>query len=304
MKQLVVLRGLPGSGKSTWAKQWVAEERGRVRVNKDDIRMMLFNVEFDPKNEAVVHDVFLQNVRIHLSRGRSVVADNTHLKASYVKELHALAASIGNVEVIEKWMNVDLNECIRRNFARERQVPVDVLRQMDKSREAFRPDKVTAYVLPVAAKANDSTLPKAIIVDLDGTLALINDRSPYDATNADKDHPNIPVVELVKAMHAQGYEIVFLSGREAKYEAPTRRFIEQHVCEHEDTCIERPIQYELFMRNTSDQRKDSIVKRELYETYVAPKYNVMFTVDDRPQVVRMWRNELGLTCLQINDVEF
>ena len=56
----------------------------------------------------------------------------------------------------------------------------------------------------------------------------------------------------------------------------------------------------LVMRKTGDYRKDSIVKREMFEEHIEGKYNVLFVLDDRNQVVDMWRKELGLTCLQCN----
>jgi hypothetical protein len=54
------------------------------------------------------------------------------------------------------------------------------------------------------------------------------------------------------------------------------------------------------MRAEKDNRKDSIIKRELFDKHIRDKYHVDFVLDDRDQVVRMWRRELGLTCLQVN----
>lgn len=57
------------------------------------------------------------------------------------------------------------------------------------------------------------------------------------------------------------------------------------------------------MRPEGDIRKDSIVKRELFEKYVRPYYNIEFVLDDRNQVVEMWRS-LGLKCLQVAEGDF
>jgi hypothetical protein len=57
------------------------------------------------------------------------------------------------------------------------------------------------------------------------------------------------------------------------------------------------------MRKTDDNRKDCIVKKEIYETFIKDKYNVLFVMDDRNQVVNMWR-EQGLTCFQVADGNF
>jgi hypothetical protein len=59
----------------------------------------------------------------------------------------------------------------------------------------------------------------------------------------------------------------------------------------------------LLMRPSGDSRPDSVVKRELYERYVAPRHTVTAVLDDRNAVVRMWR-DLGLTVLQVADGDF
>ena len=57
------------------------------------------------------------------------------------------------------------------------------------------------------------------------------------------------------------------------------------------------------MRKTGDFRKDSIVKKELFDENVRGKYNIEFVLDDRNQVVEMWRS-IGLVCLQVADGNF
>ena len=56
---------------------------------------------------------------------------------------------------------------------------------------------------------------------------------------------------------------------------------------------------DLFMRKTNDYRQDSVVKKELYERHIENKYYVEAWFDDRDQVVKMIREELGLLCLQV-----
>ena len=60
---------------------------------------------------------------------------------------------------------------------------------------------------------------------------------------------------------------------------------------------------DLYMRLPNDLRKDSIVKQEIYEMCIKDKYNVLFVLDDRDQVVNMWR-EQGLKCLQVAEGNF
>jgi hypothetical protein len=56
---------------------------------------------------------------------------------------------------------------------------------------------------------------------------------------------------------------------------------------------------ELLMRKTGDNRKDSIIKKEIFMEHVQNKYFIEFILDDRNQVVDMWRNDLQLPCFQV-----
>ena len=135
----------------------------------------------------------------------------------------------------------------------------------------------------------------AIMCDLDGTISLLNGRSPYKAETCNEDLVNEPVAKLVDCMYSNKYAIIFLSGREDKYKPQTLEFLNKAIlCNN----------YLLFMRETGDYRKDSIVKRELFINNVQRKWNILFVLDDRQQVVDMWRDECGLTCFQVDKGDF
>jgi hydroxymethylpyrimidine pyrophosphatase-like HAD family hydrolase len=130
---------------------------------------------------------------------------------------------------------------------------------------------------------------KAIICDLDGTLSLNHGRSFFDATTCDQDHLNEPVAAVIRWALEDGIKVIYLSGREFVYVEPTERFLKKHNLHGCD----------LFMRVAGDNRKDSIIKRELYDAYVVPQnLDILFVLDDRNQMVDMWR-ALGLTCFQV-----
>ncbi len=153
-------------------------------------------------------------------------------------------------------------------------------------------------------------LPPAVICDLDGTLSLFNVkkfdgtsemrhpgahyRSPYDASNCDEDAVNLPVLTVLNSLHQLGNKIIFCSGREDKYQDPTERFLKKHVT----------FPYQLHMRQTGDNRKDALIKEEIYHQYIAPNYRAFLVMDDRSQVIALWRNKLGLPTFQVNDGDF
>lgn len=322
MRTVFILKGCPGSGKSTVAAKMIAKEPGRfIRINRDDLRQMAVGPGNNPHARDLEREEFIREMKNELLRqaladGYDVILDDTHLVPMTVKKLHQVCAAIGDVKVIEKGINVPVDECIARDAKREGYAHVGekIIRDMargaglDKGRKLS--DKETYYE-PRADSfkvvVQDETLPKAIMCDLDGTLALIEGRSPYDATDCDiKDRPNWPVIQTVLAMHAQGVKIIFMSGRDVKYRPETERFIEKY-CREIDLKSWGPngrvIPYELHMRGELDltkldQRKDSIIKQELFDAHIAGKYNVLFVLDDRDQVCKLWR-QMGLSCFQV-----
>ena len=99
--------------------------------------------------------------------------------------------------------------------------------------------------------------------------------------------------QIVIEMMSKHYTIIFLSGRSDKYKEQTLQFLKK--CNWSNP--------QLYMRKDGDFRKDSIVKRELYQTHILGVANVQFVLDDRNQVVEMWRKE-GLTCFQVAEGNF
>lgn len=132
-------------------------------------------------------------------------------------------------------------------------------------------------------------LPKAIICDLDGTLALMNGRNPFDAERCEHDTLNEPVGNLLRNYKKLGYQILLVSGREEQFKPQTLLFLEKHAIAFDA----------LIMRKTKDFRKDAIIKTEIYNEQIKDNYFIEFVLDDRNQVVDMWRKELGLPCFQV-----
>lgn len=138
----------------------------------------------------------------------------------------------------------------------------------------------------------DPSLLDCILVDLDGTLALIKDRNPYDASTCENDEVNQAVAKVIKGV-AMEYKVFFMSGRSDKYREQTERWLANNALQF------GPV----YMRKEGDFRKDSIVKKELFDEHIRGKYNVSFVMDDRTQIVKLWR-ELGIICFQVADGDF
>lgn len=130
--------------------------------------------------------------------------------------------------------------------------------------------------------------PLAIIVDVDGTLALRGDRSPYDWSKVGLDTVNEPIADIVRAYDLRSVFVLVVSGRDGSCVNATGAWLRRY-----DIPFDR-----LFMRPAGNTEKDSIIKKRIFDDMIRDKFDVLFVLDDRNQVVEMWRS-LGLVCLQV-----
>jgi predicted kinase len=283
MKRVIILRGLPASGKSTYSTQLLQQEKGRwVRVNKDLLREMAHAAEWSNSHEKFILKLRDLIILQALEDGKHVIVDDTNLATYHIDHITALVKGQAEVEVNDTFLAVPVEECIKRDLHRPRSVGKDVIMKM--YNDFLRPT--------IPAPAHNPELPNAIVVDMDGTLAIIGDRSPYDVSKCDQDLPNLPVLETVKRWQTDTI-IIIVSGRTDDGQRQTESWLQRYG-----------IQYKaIHMRQKSDQRKDSIVKQEIYSQSIAGQYNVQFVLDDRQQVVDMWRR-LGLTVFQVAAGDF
>lgn len=319
MAKLVITRGIPGSGKTTLAKAWVAEAPDRRgRVNRDDLRDMLHGCRLGTiEQEQAVTALQQAAVRALLAAGMSVVCDDTNLVTKFARQFATVAAELGAEFEVWDLTEVPLDECLRRDAARaaagQRAVGADVIRTMwDRhvrqlrgrgfpTVEPFPPaDKPDLTGVRPYEQPEPGMVPDAVLVDLDGTAALMGDRGPYDWHRVAGDAVNAPVQRAVLAMARDGLEVIFMSGRDEVCRPDTEKWLRQHFPELVIPVLDAPL---LFMRPKGDQRKDWIVKQELFGQHVAGRWRITGVFDDRGQVVRMWR-AMGLTVFQVAEGDF
>lgn len=301
--ELIILRGLPASGKTTWANDWVLEDPlTRVRVNRDDLRKTLHGKapwSRDRERLTIVSRDAI--IRDSLKRGISVVSDDTNLPQRVARDIARIGRICGaNVQTIQ--ITTDVDECVRRDASRPEPVGEKLIREMNAK---FLSGRST---LPFPTDPDDGEFepyeqpegkPLALLVDIDGTVALKGPRGPFDWDRVGEDAPNQPVIDVVNTIQAgfrykSGIKVIFMSGRSDACRAQTDQWIRNHITADFDA---------LHMRADGDMRKDSIVKAELFDKHVRRNYRVFCVLDDRNQVVDMWR-KLGLTCLQVAPGDF
>lgn len=129
MSKLIICRGLPASGKSTWAKQWVLEDpEHRVRINQDDIRLMLGKY-WVPSREKLVQEIQFDAIIEALCRKFDVVIDNTNLNKKVLEKFDRLIKTFEDYEIEYKdFFDTPLSVCIERDKNRELQVTEKVIR--------------------------------------------------------------------------------------------------------------------------------------------------------------------------------
>lgn len=278
MLNVIICKGLPGSGKSTWAKKLIDDHPGQYkRINKDDLRAMLDNGKFSKQNEDFVLEIRNQILLMALQQGKHVIIDDTNLHPKHEAKIRELVKGIATVS-IQDFTHISVETCIKRDLNRFASVGEKVIRDMYKQ---FLAPKLEPYSFKEG-------LPNAVICDLDGTLCLLRNRNPYDASRCDQDDLNPVVASLLV-----GKIVLLVSGREEKYREPTLKFLTKYHIQY----------HALWMRETGDRRKDSIIKKEIFDRHIRDVYNIEFVLDDRNQVVELWRS-LGLTCLQVADGDF
>lgn len=293
MPKVIMCKGLPGSGKSTWAKEQARRNPDTIRVNKDDLRSMLLDYQhntgqkFKPKREKQAigaRDALVRQAMVH---GYNVIVDDTNFHPSHEARLRQLVhdhnqAALSTLQYTfeVKYFEVDVETAISRDLRRPDSVGRDVIEAM------------WSQWLCDPPPACDPDLTDIVLCDFDGTLADLNGRDPYDPATVADDLLIEPTARLISAMYkAEKVGTIILSGRKEKYREESEAWLDKHNVPY----------VALYMRpaipDGENAPKDSVIKRQLYEDHILGKFNVVCVFDDRDQVVRLWRS-LGLRCFQ------
>lgn len=297
MTKLIITRGYPGAGKSTKAREWVAENSDeRARVNRDDLRWNLYGARWGLTwdQEKSITEAQRSAVTALIKAGKSVIVDDTNLRLRFARQWADLAVSLG--ADFEVWDIVtDPTECKSRDDHRDRHVGPEVIDTLAQKFPRPWPEVKPSERKPSTTPAFYEPKPDAptcYLVDIDGTVALMDGRSPYDMSAVSTDRPNRAVIDVIRHL-SQHHEVVFLSGRTSDAREATEEWLAEHV----------PPYAGLYMRASGDNRKDFIVKAELFDQHVRDQWNVLAVFDDRKQVVDMWRS-IGLPVFQVADGDF
>ncbi len=283
MPKLIVTVGCSGSGKTIWAN-YLGD--GWMNINRDDWRFRLFtnNVKdwslykFTKARESQVTQMCDNDFDVAVVLGLHIVVSNTNLNQKDIDYWKNKAEKAG-YEFEIKYFDFDLEELLKRDIKRGalsvgREV---IIKQYQKWLELTNARVYTPNL----------TLPRTIVSDVDGTVAKMVGRSPYDWSKVGQDEPREDIIRLVtNYAHNYASKLVFVSGRDGSCYDETYKWLHRHISQP----------FELYMRAAGDQRKDTTIKEDIIFNKLEPKYNIVMWFDDRASVIRK------LKCLKIPNI--
>lgn len=287
MAKMIIMKGLPGSGKSTRARELMEQHGNFVRINKDLLRTMLHFDVFSGKKEEQTRDAAREIAKFFLTKNNmNVIIDDTNLNPGTMQSWKDLAKECdARVEVVDM-TDVSVRSCIFWDTQREKIVGETVIKNM-----AMRYGLIKY------------TPQSVVLCDLDGTIADITHRLHYiKAPDGKKDwkgfFSGIPldtvrqdVREILLDFYNKGHTIIFLSARPDTYKKETLMWLEKN-------CL--TFAFTLIMREARDKRPDTEVKKDMLDRYFPDRSVIHTIIDDRPSVIRMWREE-GLSVMDVGE---
>lgn len=330
MKIAIVTIGAPGSGKSTWAREMVEKDNSYVYIERDVLREKTCN-DLNLLPESYVRDsdnfhtvyysldtsvrnniekLVTEQVNASIKYNDNIILSNTNLTPKSRNAQHINLLSNG-FNIVYKVFNPNIYDLIyqnsvRKNIVRE-EVVFDMYLKLQHQKEQLKLLDNIEFITDHNTdnqSFNNTTDRQCIICDLDGTIAHINKdsdkpRTHFQMHRVDEDEFDDIVFSMVLGLKRRyDCDLIFLTGRTADCFSKTIEWLDDNLSQFSmsfDTG-----DYQLYSRNNHDYSKDFKVKRELYNTFIKDKYEVLAVFDDRPVCLDLW-NDLGLKAIAVAD---
>lgn len=290
--KMIILVGPPGSGKSTMAKQIMASSGSKdpwCRLNQD--------------SQGKMYKKIFQQA---LEDQRPIIVDRMNFDVSQRTPFIDGAKAYG-YEVEVHVLHENRETCLTRCMLRQGHETIHTAADAQTAIDFF----FRRYEKPTTRESIDSIIlhypqgekPSAVIFDIDGTIANNDHRQHFVQGQKPNwpmfnflihlDKPNNWAIDMALKF-GESHEIVFCSGRHEELRDKTRLWLDKHFLSNFKS---------LYMRFSNDSRKDSIIKEILLDFEILTRFTPYFIVDDRQQVVDMWRSR-GYTVLQCAKGDF
>lgn len=294
---LIIIVGISGSGKSTWAHdKWLNDPDKYVIVNRDKIRELLFGfTEVSMENYYRMGDKIgkyekqvtrYEDTLIHegLNHGKTVIVDATHLTRKYLERF-----KYWNVPTSVVVFEVELDEALDRDLSRSRTVGEEVIRKQYNRfvglMKNLKKDPIDFTTVEFEQNPDNEL---CFIFDIDGTLAHRGDRSPYEWLKVGLDSLDVPTDAVAKLIRVpESVKVIICTGRDAESLEETEKWLDKYSIKYD----------EIYIRPRGDMRADWVVKEEMWRKIAEDNY-ILGMFDDRLQVVRRAR-ALGLKVFNV-----
>ena len=275
-QKIILTVGLPGSGKTFWAKEKTLQDGTCKIVCKDDLRAM--SNAGKHRGESVILAMRDSLIDTYLKLGLNVIVADCNLNPIHEKNIREKFGARAIIE-IESFTDVSLDVCLERDRKRPTPVGAKVIRGM-----------YNQYLRKIETYVPDPSLPPAVIFDVDGTLAKMVDRGPFEWDKVGQDAVHEYVASQLRNYFVDNITVIILSGRDGCCRAQTEEWLKKNHLPH----------HLLLMRPGCNNEKDCIVKKKLFDDHIKDRYKVLAVYDDRPQVCRMWF-QMGLPLFKVGD---
>lgn len=271
--RMLLTRGISASGKTTFAKELCEKDDSYVDINRDWIRFNVVkpgadwsNYKFSSKNEREVTEIQKEMVMDAYAKEKNVIISDTNLNEKTVEMWVDIAEELGyDFDIID--FSISYEEALKRDQLRANGVGHTVIYKQYLNWLRFTEQ----------ADPGERNLSRpAIIVDIDGTLAFNRGgRGWYDWMRVGEDDVNEFLADILR-YKCEENEIIIVSGRDEICRQVTKDWLDHHA-----------VPYNLlYMRKEGDQRKDSVVKMEIFNQFIKDAFDIVAVFDDRPQVLR------------------
>ncbi len=316
-KNLIFLVGPSCSGKSTWAQNYIKNNKDSIIVSRDSLRKLLFGLQdtdleyyYSRKNYGLFEKVVTENQELLIKnniKSKNVIIDNTNLDIGYIKNIcKCIGNEIENINIKFQFFDTSIEKCLERNKERVYQSPERIINKQFKAYLGIRERLDDNFIkslqgisenvsVPVSENVpeniKDPSKKSCIICDIDGTIAENTGRSPYDMTRVLEDIPIEVIVDLVKTL-GKTYTIIMCTGRSEDAKESTERWLQDYKIPF----------HEVHYRPYKNNEKDFIIKERMWKK-ISEDFNILFMLDDRNQVVNHAR-KLGFRVLQVAEGNF
>jgi len=288
--------GVSASGKTTWATDFVKRNPRWWIISRDDLRANIcvpFSwaawKKFGSKGEKKVNELQQQEIDYCVAHDMNVIICDTNLSPKNFNHLVETFKKF-DYDVHFKFFPVDWKTAVDRDNARANGVGLSVLAQQFEKLHAIQHEKERLLI-------KDSVYGKdAVLCDIDGTLAHMTTRGPYDYDHVMTDSLDLEIFDILNGLYRQGYEIVIVSGRDGVCKENTHNWLRNKL---------GSIDFYHYQRAEGDKRPDDVIKEELLYKIIEDGFSPRMVFDDRPRCFRMWRR-LGLKVFQVGNpyIEF